>query len=213
MTVRLNNPGTTRVVDPSTGRNRTGTHVSTNINFLVNGIAIGAVQKLDVKEQRKIKQIDEVGTDGHIDSLPTSSTDVSGSCTRTRFDGQRIAEAFMRGFVHVKSQRLPFDIEIQDSFKGDAESGSMIVTTIRNVWISNINYTYSADNFVIVDDMSWEAETIDSVLSSGGSVVGDVNSRGVPLIINPFERSADVGSFRGALDGPGLLNAIEGSTL
>lgn len=213
MTLRLNNPGTTRVVDPLTSKNRTGTHVSTNINFLVNGVAIGAVKKLDVKEQRKLRAVDEVGTDGHVDLLPVSSTDITGGCTRTRFDGQRIAEAFLRGFVHVKSQRLPFDIEIQDSFKGDADSGSMIVTTIRNVWISNISYTYSADDFVIVDDMSWEAETIDSVLSGGGPVVGDVNSRGIPLIINPFERTADIGVFRGALDGPGLLNAIEGSTL
>ena len=212
MTLRLNNPGSTRVVDPATGRNRTGTHVSTNINFLVNGIAIGAVQKLDVQETRKIKQIDEVGTDGHIDSVPNSSTDISGSCTRTRFDGQRIAEAFMRGFIHVKSQRLPFDIEIQDSFKG-GDNASIVVTTIRNVWISKISYSYSADNFVIVDDMSWEAESIDSIMGSGGPVVGDVNSRGVPLIINPFERSADIGLYRGALDGAGLLNAIEGSAL
>lgn len=213
MTLRLNNPGATRVLDKNTGRNRTGTHVSTNINFLVNGIAIGAIKKLDIKESRKLKPVDEVGTDGHIDLLPTSSTDVSGSCTRTRFDGARIAEAFQRGFIHVKSQRLPFDIEIQDNFRGDAASGAMVVTTVRNVWISNINYTYSADEFIIVDDMSWEAETIDSILSGGGPVVGDVNSFGIPLIINPFERTSDIGLFRGSLDGAGLLNAIEGSTL
>ena len=212
MSVRLNNPGTTRVVDAATGRSRTGTHLSTNINFLVDGIAIGAVQKLDITESRKIKQIDEVGTDGHIDSAPTSSTDITGSCTRTRFDGQRIAEAFMRGFIHVKSQRLPFDIEIQDNFKG-ADNDSIVITTVRNVWISKISYSYSADNFVIVEDMSWEAESIDSVMGSGAPVVVDVNSRGVPLIINPFERTADIGQYRGSLDGAGLLRAIEGSTL
>src|SRR5882757_9441893 len=120
---------------------------------------------MDVTESGSIKMIDEVGTDGHIDSAKNSSTNVTGSCTRTRFDGQRIAEAFMRGYVHVKSQRLPFDIEIQDNFKG-AGTDSVVITTIRNVWIKSINYTYSADNFVITEDMSWEAESIDSVMGS-----------------------------------------------
>lgn len=213
MTLRLNNPGTTRVVDVSTGRNRTGTHVSTNINILVNGIAVGAIKKLDVREARSVSKISEVGSDAVIDSVPNKAVDVTGSCTRTRFDGQRIAEAFLRGFVHVAAQRLPFDIEIQDNFKGDANSGSMIITTIRNIWITEISYGYNSDDFVIVDSMNWTAEALDSVLSSGGPVVGDVNSRGVPLIINPFERQADLGIYRGALDAPGLLNAIEGSTL
>lgn len=212
MTLRLNNPGTTRVVDPATGKNRTATHLSTNINILVEGIAVGAIQKMQVTEKRSIKMVDEVGGDGHVDSAPTSSTDVSGSIDRTRFAGQRIAEAFMRGFVHVKSQRLPFDIEIQDTFKG-GDDQSVVITTIRNVWIQSIDYTYQADNFIIVEGMSWVAETIDSIMGSGAPVVGDVNARGVALIINPFERQADIGLYRGALDGAGLLNAIEGSTL
>jgi hypothetical protein len=214
MTLRLtSNPGVTRIVDPATGKQRTATHVSTNINILVNGVAVGAIKKINVKEARDISKIAEVGSDAIIDSAPKSATQISGGCTRTRFDGQRIAEAFMRGFVHVAAQRTPFDIEIQDSFKGDAASGAMIVTTVRNVWITDIGYTYSADDFIIVDDMNWTAESIDSILSSGGSVVGAVNSRGIPLVVNIFEQSADMGQFRGALDGPGLLNAIEGSTL
>lgn len=212
MTLRLNNPGSTRVVDPQTSKNRTATHLSTNINILVEGIAVGAIQKMDVNESGSIKMIDEVGTDGHIDSAKSSSVNVTGSCTRTRFDGQRIAEAFMRGYVHVKSQRLPFDIEIQDNFKG-GDTDSVVITTIRNVWIKSISYSYSADNFVITEDMSWEAESIDSVMGSGASVVGSVNSRGIPVTRNPFEISADIGTYRGALDGAGLLNAVEGSAL
>lgn len=211
MTLRLNNPGSTRVLSDS-GKNRTATHLSTNINILVEGIAVGAIQKMDVSESGSIAMIDEVGTDGHIDSARKSSVNVTGSCTRTRFDGQRIAEAFMRGYVHVKAQRLPFDIEIQDNFKG-GDTDSVVITTIRNVWIKSIGYTYSATDFVITEDMQWEAESIDSVMGSGASVVGAVNSRGIPVTVNPFERSADIGTFRGALDGAGLLNAIEGSAL
>lgn len=210
MTLRLNNPGSTRVVDGQSGRQRTGTHVSTNINIMVDGIAVGAIKKLDVQETRSIAKWAEVGSDGIIDSLPKSATEISGTCTRTRFDGQRITEAFLRGFIHVKSQRTPFDIEIQDNFRG-ADDASIIVTTIRNVWISKVSYSYSADDFVIVDDMSWEAETIDSIMANGAPVVGSVNNRGIPIILNPFETSADNGQFRGSLDGAGLLNAIAGS--
>lgn len=212
MSTRINNPGSTKVVDPATGKNRTSTHLSTNINILVEGIAVGAIQSMDVSESGSIKMVDEIGTDGHIDSARNSSVNVTGSCKRTRFAGQRIAEAFMRGYVHVKSQRLPFDIEIQDNFKG-ADDASIVITTVRNVWIKSIDYTYSSNDFIIIETMSWEAESIDSIMGSGASVVGDVNSIGIPVTVNEFERSADIGTYRGALDGPGLLNAVEGSNL
>ncbi len=209
MSVRLINPGQTRIVDPTSQRNRTATHLSTNINILVNGISVAAVKSLSIDEARAIDQIDEVGTDGHIDSAPKSSTNISGSCKRTRFDRQRIAEAFMRGFVHLSAQRIPFDIEIQDNFAG-SDDASVIITTLRNVWINKIGVTYSADDFIITEDMGWEAESIDSILGNGASVVGAVNNRGIPLEVNQFERDADVGRFRGSLDGAGLIFAFDG---
>lgn len=211
MPTRINNPGATRIYDPTSQRSRTATHLSTNIVVLVEGIAVGAIQTLQITEQRSLKMIDEVGTDGHIDSAPQSSTNISGSCTRTRFDRQRIAEAFLRGFVHVAAQRVPFDIEIQDNFAG-SDDESKIITTIRNVWIERINYTYSAGDFIIVEDMSWQAESIDSILGNGQSVVGSVNNRGLPLVVNPFERQADVGTYRGALDAAGLINAFDSAS-
>ena len=186
------------------GRNKTGTHLSTNIVILVNGNAIGAITKLSVDENRNVKAIDEVGTDGHIDSAPTKSTDITGSCTRTRFDRMRIAEAFGRGFVHVHSQRRPFDIEIQDRFH-DADPGNAIITVIRNVWITKIGYTYSSDDFVIVDDMSWLAEGISSTMNNGAIVSGGKDAVGNPIVIDAIESESDVGKYRGSLDSPGLL--------
>jgi hypothetical protein len=212
MTLRLSNPGSTRINDTATGRSTTRTHLSTNINILVDGIAVGAISKMQISEKRSVKKTGEVGTDGFIDSSPTTSTDISGSCDRTRFDGQRIAEAFLRGYVHVAAQRLPFDIEIQDNFKG-GDAGSIVITTIRNVWITGIDYTYQSDNFVIVDSMNWTAESIESVMGSGASVVGPVNNRGITIAQNAFEVQADTGIFRGALDAAGLLDAFDGSNL
>src|ERR1700743_498486 len=97
---------TTTPLSDSRGNNRTATHLSTNIIIKVDGNTVGAVKSLEITESRGgIKQIDEVGTDGHIDSAPSSSTNITGSCTRTRFDRMRIAEAFSRSFIHVSAQR------------------------------------------------------------------------------------------------------------
>ncbi len=209
MSVRLINAGQTRIVDPTSQKQRTATHLSTNINILVNGISVSAVKSMQIRESRDVKMVDEIGTDGHIDSAPTRSTDISGSFNRTRFDRQRITEAFGRGFVHVSAQRLPFEVEIQDNFVGSDDS-SVVITTLRNVWITGIDTSYSADDFIIVDNMTWVAESIDSILANGAPVVGNVNNRGIPIDINPFERDADVGRFRGALDAAGLINAFDG---
>jgi hypothetical protein len=193
------------------GRSRTGTHLSTNIYLAVDDGSgpsiVGAVQTLQVNEKRTIKKIPEVGTDGIIDSAPSASAEISGSCTRVRFDGIRIAQAFRRGFIHVHAQRIPFDIQIYDIMEGDADSENVIITEIKNVWINSIGYTYHADNFIISEDMGWDAETIQSTRGNSNNVVNATS----PYVINPFEREADMGKYRGALDAVGLLTAFDGA--
>lgn len=186
----------------SEGNNRTGTHLSTNIVIKVGDNVVGAVQEMSVDEQRDVKMIDEVGTDGSIDSAPTSSAKYTGSCQRIRFARVRIAHAFQRGFVHVGSQRIPFDIEIHDIF-ADSDQNNAIVTVLKNVWITKIGYKYGADNWIITETMDFKAETIFSfVNSTNGNVVTDVAYR------NTFEQAADRGQLRGALDAAGILNAF-----
>lgn len=201
----VSNP--TQVFDPNTGRNRTGVHLSTNIYLAIDGKAIAAVQKISTNEKRTVKMIDEVGTDGHIDSAPTKSADITGSCELVRFNGRRILEAFHRGYVHVSAQRTPFNIEMHDVFRGD--ENNTIVTIIENVWITNVTVNYSATDFIIAETMQWEAENIHSFMSGGGSAIYDPSQ----VEINPFERQADIGQYRGALDAAGLINAFDGSAL
>lgn len=186
------------------GLNKTSTAISTNIIIKVGPHAVGAVQDLKINENRGIQTIDEVGTDGHIDSVPNKSTDISGSCRRIRFDRMRIAEAFGRGFVHVASQRVPFDIVIIDNWNGDGESA--IITTIKNVWIESISYGFAAGDWIISDDMNWKAETIYSTLANGNAATGGEINR--PLAVDSIERATDVGGRRGALDAPGLLKSF-----
>lgn len=202
--------------------NKTSTAISTNIIIMVGNTAVGAVQSLAISEKRGIKMIDEVGTDGHIDSVPNVSTNISGTCQRVRFDKLRIAEAFSRGFVHVQSQVYPFDIVIIDKQKRAA--GDQISTVIKNVWINGIDYTYQVSDWVITDTMTWEAETIYSHLNAGNAVpVAVGGERGIPHmgagkngvvnitsgdgIVN-IEQLVDTGASgrRGSLDAAGLID-------
>lgn len=225
-------PNTNSTLSLPNGTNKTSTAISTNIIITVNGVSVGAVQTLSISEKRSIKMIDEVGSDGHVDSVPNQSTNVTGSCSRIRFDRLRITEAFSRGFVHAKSQVYPFDIVILDKQKRD--QGSQISTVIKNVWISGIDYSYQANDWIITDNMSWEAEDIFSILNGGSSPIpggvpvavggergirhigGGVNGAG-PVIsgdgITNVEQLADTGGRRGALDAAGLIDLADGSTL
>lgn len=189
------------------GNNRTATHLSSNIIIKVDNYVVGAVQSININETRSIRMIDEVGTDGHIDSAPSKSTDIKGSCDRVRFDRMRIAEAFARGFVHVGSQRIPFDIEIHDIF-ADSDTANAVVTVIKNVWITGISYQYGVNDWVITEKMDFEAESIFSIQNNNNVVTGAANGQDGPVHLDTFEQEADRGVFRGALDASGVLNAF-----
>lgn len=204
------------------GQNRTSTGISTNILITVQTprgpVPVGAVQSLQITEARNIKMIDEIGTDGHVDSVPNQSTNITGNCQRIRFDRLRVAEAFSRGFVHVQSQAYPFNIVIFDNQTGTADQttppGTQISTIIQNVWIRQISYTYSATDWIITDNMDWEAETILSVLNGGNPVAqggerSDIIFNGGAGGTNGWiERETDTGANgrRGSLDAPGLID-------
>jgi hypothetical protein len=203
------------------GKNRTGVSLSTNILIYAGTTPVGAIQKIDIDEARpSIKQVDEVGTDGHIDSCPTGSVNVTGSCERIRFNRLRMAEAFGRGFIHVAAQQYPFDLYIYDIQNVDPPSAfdsgaptaltGVITTVIKNVWIKNIRYSYSATEWVIADSMSWEAETIYSYMDNEQNVAQG-GATGISYYNNEFERQADRGDRRGALDAPGLINLLNWS--
>lgn len=196
------------------GNNRTGTSLSTNIIIKVGNETIGAIQSIQITEERGIHMIDEVGTDGHIDSAPNRSTNISGTCTRVRFDRLRILEAFSRGFTHVHAQRYPFDIEIIDiqNAASDAaeplESEATIVTVLKNVWIGNLSYAYTANDFIIQDTMQFQAETIQSYLVGGTKNIATGGTRNMQTFKDAIELEADRGGRRGSMDAPGLINAF-----
>lgn len=189
--------------------NKTSTSLSTNIIIQVGSTPVGAIQSIGITESRTIKQIYEVGTDGSVDSSPQSSSTFSINCTRIRFDKLRIAQAFSRGFVHVQSQRYPFDIVIIDNQSEDPSN--QIVTTIKNCWINQISYTYSATDWVISESMNCNAETIFSFLGSSNNPVGNlIVPRQVTRYVDAIEQATDIGIRRGSLDAQGLIDMTGG---
>lgn len=205
-------PQTHSIIENANGSNRTGTALSTHIVIRVGPNPVGAVQSIEIREERSVSPVDEVGTDGHIDSAPTKSTNISGTCKRVRYDRLRVAEAFSRGFLHAKSQRIPFNIDIYDKWNGDNEN--MIVTVIKNVWITGIDYSYAADNWIISDNMSWMAEDISSsIQGTGNAATGGARGLILQTDSEGIEMAADRGLLRGALDSSvspttGLINSI-----
>jgi hypothetical protein len=127
----------------------------------------------------------------------------------------RVAEAFSRGFLHAKSQRIPFNIDIYDKWNGDNDN--VIVTVIKNVWITGIDYSYAADNWVITDNMSWMAEDISSSITGTQSAAqGGARALRRQTDTERIEEFADRGLLRGALDSSvsgntGVINAVFGS--
>jgi hypothetical protein len=190
------------LVNPQTGNDRTGTAISTNILIKVGPLAVGAVQQMTISEDRRVVTVDEVGTDGHIDSVPNASTNITGTIKRIRFDRMRITEALGCGYLHIASQRIPFDIDIYDNWNGDGSNA--IVSTVSNVWFTRIDYQYQASDWLITDDVNWVAETIYSTLNGSNAATG--GDRGSSILrLDTIERSTDVGNRRGALDAPGLI--------
>lgn len=192
------------------GKNKTSTSLSTNIIIKVNDTAVGAIQQLSINENRAVREIYEVGTDGAIDSTPTSSTKYNGSCQRIRFDRLRISEAFLRGFLHVKSQVYPFDIYIIDRQKKD--SSNWITTVIKNVWITSLSYGYQANDWILTDTMNWLAEDISSY-TGGNLPAANGGERGLTyfvddLVSGGIERQADIGANgrRGSMDVSGIID-------
>lgn len=202
----VRNTGT--AIKDSAGNNATLTHLSTHILIKVDGNVVGAVKSMRIQERVNVTKIAEIGTAAIIDSAPSSAVDVSGSCSRTRYNRRRVLDAFGRGFIHPGSQRIPFDIELHDTF-ADADVNNAVVTVVENVWVTGLTTNYDAENWIIIDDMEWTAERIYSTLN-GGPVVNSASSNGLqnPITLNQFESEADTGTLVGAIDAAGLLGAF-----
>lgn len=206
---------------PNTGTlfdgQRTNSGLSTQIIVKVNDTAVGALQNLTVNQNRPLKRINEIGTDGNIEIVPQSSPTYDLNVTRIVFDQLRLPEAFSRAFRFIGAQRIPFDIEIFDmqATPVDDPSGSnLIVMTFKNCWFNSYTTPYGVDDYTVIETATIWAET---ALVSNPSIA--LNESGIPdnrRGLEPqleaggqaIERNTNQGNRRGALDAAGILNSL-----
>lgn len=71
---------------------------------------------------------------------------------RARFDKMMIAEMFSGGFIHIQSQKWPFDIEV-------VENGKLNLLA-KNVWLTSIQYVYKVDGWFLVEGIQAICENV-----------------------------------------------------
>lgn len=192
---------------PATGSTLTSnisTGLSTQIVIKVGNDTVGAVQQLQVTQTRPLYRAVEIGLDGTLEIVPQQRTEVTLNVTRIVFDKLRMAEAFARGFVNIKAQRLPFDILVIDRTSGADENA--ITHTYKNCWFQNYVTPYNADNYIITETAVLWAEDASSRLGSSANVAQG-GARDMKPQIETRERAADIGDFRGTMDAPGIADA------
>jgi hypothetical protein len=115
------------------------------------GIVVGAAQSAIITETRKISPVSYWGNDDrYIDTIP-GPADIKIECHRIRLPRDRAASIFTEDYPSSRNQTFPFDIEIRD---GET------TTYLRNIWISSTGYTYTTDDYYIIESAILDAESI-----------------------------------------------------
>jgi hypothetical protein len=178
---------------------------------------------MSIDQRRPLKPITEVGTDGHIEVVPSGATTFEITISRIYFDRKTITEALGRQFINIQAQRYPFDIYVYDfhnvsastldsSFDvadsdgtdGTVTSGVM-VTVYENCWIGSKRESFTSNDYIITQDVSVTAEFchtfMDNVNTSASKAAlpADDDER----TLAQLERLVDV-SRPGSLDARGL---------
>ena len=216
-----------------TGTNQaasTQTGLSTQILIVVDDKPVGAIQSLNVSQQRNTKRVEEIGTDGVIEIVPVGATNVKLSVDRIVFDKKRLTESFQRGFLNIHAQRIPFDIIIYDfqnaksdtvqsgdpgagaalaptldqmsAFDASLDAEGVIATVYENCWFSSLSTKYGAGDYIISESAEIDVEFVHSFRDGQANLPA---SKGEPNFDDALERLADLGR-RGSLDARGLGN-------
>ena len=208
-------PNTSSILDTVTGQASTNTGLSTQIVIRVNNEAVGALQRLQVSQNRNLQRIGEIGTDGVIEIVPDKFTTYELTVDRVVFDQLRLPESLSRGFRFISAQRVPFDIDVFDisnvnppAGPQSSSSGGVVVHTYKNCWFTRYDTPYAADNYVITESATIWAET--AFISNLANIDIPNNIRGITAQtdVQNIERQVNLGGRRGSLDASGVVNSI-----
>ena len=199
---------------------QTNSGLSTQIVIKVNNgkTTIGALQRFDVRQNRPLYRVKEIGTDGVIEIVPQSATEFEITASRVVFDQLRLPESLSRGFRFINAQRVPFDIEVYDissvttpNDAGGTDSKGVVVMTYKNCWFTSYSSPYAADNYVITEEAGIWAETafVSNMKTTSDFPLSN-NIRGITAQTEAArnENSVNIGGRRGSLDASGLFNSL-----
>lgn len=187
---------------PQTGsllQSRINSGLSTNIKIKVGNATVGAIQRLQVNQNRDVAMWEEIGTDGKVDSHHKSAANITLNVNRVVFDQMRLTEAFGRGFVNLQAQRFHFNIDVIDLSASDPNSAP--IYTFHNCLFKSLSTTYEASNFIITDSAELSCEKATANVGGESIVYGGLRS--IPYDFDTMERSTDSKGKVGAIDSAG----------
>lgn len=134
---------------------------TTKILVYVRDELVGAVQSMTIHETRSTQ-------DGLIN--------VTIETARIRFSPTKITEAFEKGIISSTTQKLPLQLVIEEN--------NQEMTRITNAWIrppphNPQMYVYSTTDWMIADEIEFEAESITSPQHFSTNDLLPVNGRGI----------------------------------
>lgn len=89
-------------------------------------------------------------------SYPCSKRDYchyTVSASRLRLDKNTVSDLFSRDFVNPHAMKCPVQIEIDDGYN---------IIKIVNAWLTSVSATYISNDYYIIDNAEFEAETIEA---------------------------------------------------
>lgn len=170
--------------------------LSTLITVKVRGTPVGAIQELRTDQSRDMNVWEEIGTDGVVEIHPKGAAKISFNVTRLVFDQLRLPEAFLRGFLNLQAQRIPFDVDIVDTFAGDEMLAA--IHTLKGCWFRRYSTPYRADNYLVSETAELTCERIISMQGTGN--VANGGTRGLPVEYDTMERETDFHGRPGKFD-------------
>jgi hypothetical protein len=153
------------------------TSLSTQILIEVDNKKVGAVQSMNITQNRPVERVGEVGFDGALEVVPNSMATVELTVRRITFDGLSLPLAFGRPFHNIKSQRIPFTIKVFDSmyaqaggapdFSPEANSPGMVVHEYKNCWFQKLSGSYEVNNYIITQEATIIPEDVVTYFANG----------------------------------------------
>ncbi len=173
-------------------------------------LVIGAIQSMDVQEERATREVYELGTDAIVQIVPISATTYTLTLDRIVFDFQRLPQALQREYRHIHAQRRPFDIVVTDynpylngpgTVPTDSGSRDQVVspaepsvnTVFGNCWFNSLRFSYKANDYLITENCTLKCEYVkddyapQTVKASVDQLERDAGTSATASILSAFD--------------------------